>query len=85
MALTLLTVLSAAVSIVYLASMRSTPRRGLMRVVERVCVGMILCYLCHLAFGPLGAEVPRGPLASLAAGYLGLPGVALGTAVSLLP
>ena len=57
----------------YVCAMRASPGRGWMRAVERVVAGIILCYLCHV----LGMRVPQGPISALAAGFFGLPGVAL--------
>lgn len=70
---------------VYLFCMRSTPRKGAMRVVERLFMGMILCYLCQLLLAPLGLTLPQGPVPALFAGYLGLPGAALAAWLHLAP
>ncbi len=66
----------------YLAAMRSSPRRGWLRAVERFFAGIILCWLCHMLLRPFGLNVPQNPLAALAAGWLGLPGVALPAVVA---
>ncbi len=76
---------AAVLSAVYFCCMRSTPRRGVMRVIERVFMGIILCYLCGVLLTPLGVEVGQGPLPAVSAGYLGLPGVALTVLARLLP
>lgn len=70
---------------VYLFCMHSTPRRGAMRVIERVFAGVILCYLCRLVLTPLGLALPQGPVAAFLAGYLGLPGAALAAWLHLAP
>lgn len=70
---------------VYLFCMRSTPRKGLMRVVERIFAGIILCYLCQLVLAPVGLALPQGPVAAFFAGYLGLPGAALAAWLHLAP
>ncbi len=69
----------------YLGCMRATPRRGFMRVLERACAGIILCFLCHWLLRPLGITLVQSPLAALSAGYLGLPGVALCAILSGMP
>lgn len=72
-------------AVVYMLCMRATPRRGVMRVLERVCVGIILCYLCGLLLAPFGVRLSHGPLSAVSAGYLGLPGVALAALSQLWP
>ena len=69
----------------YFLCMRATPGKGWLRVAERVCAGVILCYLCGLALSPLGIAVPQNPLSALSAGYLGLPGVALAAILAGMP
>lgn len=76
---------AAAVGVSYPLCMRAAPRRGVMRVVERMCAGIILCYLCWLGLSPLGLSFPQGPLSAASAGFLGLPGLALAAFVSWLP
>lgn len=56
-----------------------------MRIIERVCAGIILCYLCALLFYPLGVRLPQGPLSAVTAGYLGIPGLALTALAQLWP
>ncbi len=73
------------VSSVYGLSMLSIPRRGFTRVLERAAIGAVLCFLCYAAFSPLGIRIPQNPFSALCAGYLGLPGVAFSTFVSLWP
>ena len=80
-----LVMVAAALGVSYPLCMRSTPRRGLMRVAERLCAGIVLCYLCYLGLSPLGVRFPQSPLAALSAGFLGLPGLALAAFVSWLP
>ena len=58
-------------------SLRSTPRRGLLLLVERLFLGIILCFLMSRICLPLGISVPTGPAASALAGVLGLPGTLL--------
>lgn len=65
--------------------MHSTPQRGLLRILERLCIGLILCYLCQLLLRPFGIRIAQSPLAALSAGYLGLPGVALGAFLAGMP
>ena len=76
---------ATALGVSYPLCMRASPRRGVMRVVERMCAGIILCYLCWLGLAPLGLHFPQGPLAAVSAGYLGLSGLALAAFVSWLP
>ena len=83
--LTVLFGFGLTMGLVYMLCMRATPRRGVMRVIERVCAGIILCYLCALLFYPLGVRLPQGPLSAVSAGYLGLPGLALTAFAQLWP
>lgn len=62
---------AAAIGVSYPLCMRAAPHRGVMRVVERMCAGIILCYLCWLGLSPLGLSFPQGPLSAASAG---LPG-----------
>lgn len=80
-----LAMVAAALGASYPLCMRATPGRGLLRIVERTCAGIILCYLCWLGLSPLGIRFPQGPLPALSAGFLGLPGLALSAFVSWLP
>ena len=70
---------------VYFLAMRTTPGKGLMRVIERVCSGAALCWLCHVLLKPYGFQVVQSPLAALSAGYLRLPGVALAAVLAHWP
>ena len=58
-------------------SLRSTPRKGLLRWVERLFLGIILCFLMSRICLPLGISVTTGPAASALTGVLGLPGTLL--------
>lgn len=80
-----LAMVAAALGASYPLCMRATPGRGLLRIAERMCAGIILCYLCWLGLSPLGIRFPQGPLPALSAGFLGLPGLALSAFVSWLP
>ncbi|MEG0048170.1 MAG: pro-sigmaK processing inhibitor BofA family protein [Clostridia bacterium] len=68
---------TALMAVVYFFSMRATPRKGFMCVLERVCAGVILLYLCSVLLEPLGVPVVQGPVWAVTAGFLGVPGVAL--------
>ena len=70
---------------VYFLAMQTTPGRGVMRLIEKVCAGAALCWLCHLLLNPIGFQVAQSPLAALSAGYLGLPGVALAAVLAHWP
>ena len=70
---------------VYALCMRATPRKGWLRVTEKICLGIILCYLCHTALRPLGIQIVQSPLAALSAGYWGFPGVLLSSALAVWP
>ena len=80
-----LAMVAAALGASYPLCMRATPGRGLLRIAERMCAGIILCYLCWLGLSPLGIRFPQGPLSALSAGFFGLPGLALSAFVSWLP
>ena len=49
--------IAAALGVSYPLCMRAAPRRGLMRVVERMCAGIILCYLCWQGLSPMGLSL----------------------------
>lgn len=53
------------------------PHRGLHAALETVCLGALLCLGISLLAKPLGISLPSGPLPSVFAGTLGLPGAAL--------
>ena len=72
-----LAMVAAALGASYPLCMRATPGRGLLRIAERMCAGIILCYLCWLGLSPLGIRFPQGPLPALSAGFLGLPGIVM--------
>jgi len=76
---------SGLTGMVYLLSMASQPHKGLLRLIERLCAGAALCWVMHAILQPFGIEAAQSPLAALSAGYLGLPGAALATALSLWP
>ncbi len=71
-------------AVLYVLCMRSAPRKGFSRVLETLCAGVILCYLCQLCAGPFGIHVPQGPVSAAFAGALGLPGAALATLLHML-
>ncbi len=78
-------VLASGVAMIYAMSMLATPHRGIMKVVERTAAGVGVCFLCYVLLYPLGVKISQTPFAALCAGYLGLPGVAFSTFVSLWP
>lgn len=73
------------IGVIWFLAMRSTPRKGMMRVIEHICMGIILCYLCSAFLAPFGIELANGPVSAMSAGYLGLPGVALAAIAQLWP
>lgn len=75
----------ALMAVVCFWCMHATPQRGLLRMLERLCIGLILCYLCQLVLRPFDIQIAQSPLAALSAGYLGLPGVALGAFLAGMP
>lgn len=62
---------------IYLLAMRLTPRRGFLRACEKLFIGIAAIYLLNLLLSPLELSLAQSPMASLATGYLGLPGVVL--------
>lgn len=70
---------------VYGLAMHSTPRKGLLLWVEKMCMGIVLCYLCQIILRPFGVPAAQGPFAALTSGWLGIPGAALATFLSLWP
>lgn len=83
--LALIVFFSGMLSTVYALSMCAVPRKGWMRMMETICTGIILCYLCQLAASPFGLKIAQSPLASLSAGFWGIPGAALSTFIALWP
>lgn len=83
--LAMIAVFGGCIALVWFLCMRTTPRKGFMRVVEHMCCGAILCYLCALGLSLFGLAGPQGPLSALCAGYLGIPGVALSAFMTLWP
>ena len=69
----------------YLLSLSSRPGKGWMRVTEKICAGAVICQLCGILGQSLGIQTAQSPLAALSAGFLGLPGAALCTALTLWP
>lgn len=53
------------------------PHQGLHGAMEAICLGALLCLGLSLLAKPLGIHFPSGPLPSVFAGTLGLPGAAL--------
>ena len=76
---------SSVMTILYTLCMRATPRKGWLRAMETLCVGIVLCYLCQAALQPFGIRIAQSPLAALSAGFWGLPGVALSSALAVWP
>lgn len=61
----------------YWVGMRSTPGKGLLKLSEKLFVGIAVVYLLNGILSPFQMPLAQNPLTSLAAGYLGLPGVVL--------
>ena len=70
---------------IYALSIRTEPGHGIMRLIERVCAGAAICWLCHALLQPFGLKAAQSPLAALSAGYLGLPGAALASVLAYWP
>ena len=83
--LTIIALFGILIGLVWFFSLRSTPRKGFMRVVERTCCVIILCYLSGIGLQLFGLSGPQGPISALFAGYLGIPGAALSAFVALWP
>ena len=83
--LTILAGFSGGMWLMYLLTMRSTPGKGWLKWTERLCGGIILCFLCSLALYPFGIRIAQSPLTAASAGFFGLPGAALGTFLALWP
>ena len=83
--LTVTVFMSIVVAGVYGLSMLSTPRRGMTKLLEKVGTGALLCFICSMLLAPIGISIAHNPFSALCAGYLGLPGIALSTFLSLWP
>ena len=83
--LLMIAVIGGTVGLVYALSLFTTPGRGIMKVLERTAVGAVLCFLFHVLLAPLGLAIPQNPFSSIVSGYLGIPGIAFSTFVSLWP
>ncbi len=73
------------IAVVYAWCVQTTPRHGSLAILEHMCFGLMICYISALFLSPLGFEVPTTPIASIVVGYLGIPGTALMTFVSMFP
>lgn len=83
--LTIITGFAALIAPVYWMAMHSTPHRGALKLLEKLCLGITLCYCCQWLLDPFGVPVAQGPVAALSAGYLGIPGAALSTFLAVWP
>ncbi|MDD3334158.1 MAG: hypothetical protein PHI98_01455 [Eubacteriales bacterium] len=61
----------------WLGCMCMTPHRGVLKMTEKLCAGLILCYCLAAALAPFGLRMDYGPVASAFAGAMGLPGALL--------
>lgn len=82
--LTIIAFLAVPSVCIYLLSMRLTPNRGLLRVCEKLFIGVAIIYIINLALSPFSLSIAQNPLTSVVAGYLGLPGSALAFVVQHL-
>ncbi len=64
---------------------RSTPRKGILRILECLCAGIVLFYIISAAFIPFGIALPQSPFAAASAGVMGVPGAALAVFAQLMP
>ena len=70
---------------VWVLAMRAVPGKGWLGIAEKLCAGIILCFLMSLVLRPMGLEMKNSPLAAMAAGWLGLPGAALAAFLAYWP
>jgi len=70
---------------VWMVAMRAVPGKGWLGMTEKLCSGIILCFLMSLAAKSMGLEIKNSPLTALAAGWLGLPGAALAAFLAYWP
>jgi len=73
------------IGIIYVLSMHAVPGKGWLHATERLCSGIILCFLCSLLLRPFGIQMTNSPLAAFAAGCWGLPGAALAAFLASWP
>ena len=77
-------VLAAACAVIVLVCMRLTPRKGVLRLCERVFIGVAVVYLASLVAAPLGVRIAQSPLSAVAAGFLGVPGAVLAAFLQMM-
>lgn len=70
---------------VFWLGMRLTPKKGFLRVCEKLFLGMALLQLLNWVLSPFQLSLPQSLLASLTAGYLGVPGAVLTFVVQRMP
>ena len=76
---------SVLIAAVYLLAMHAVPGKGWLKAAEKLCAGVVLCFLMSLFLKPMGLEMKNSPLAAMAAGWLGLPGAALAAFLAYWP
>ena len=69
----------------YFIMMRLTPHRGVLRVCERLFIGIAALYLINLALSPFGVQIAQNPLTALATGRFGLAGAAVSAFLQWVP
>ncbi|NLV59621.1 MAG: hypothetical protein GXY67_12765 [Clostridiales bacterium] len=70
---------------IFWLGMRLTPRKGFLRVCEKLFLGIALLQLLNWALSPFQLSLPQSVLASAAAGYLGVPGAVLAFVIQRIP
>ena len=74
-----------AIAVVYALAMCAVPGKGWLKMAEKMCAGIILCFVMSYLFKPMGLEIKNSPLTAMAAGWLGLPGAALAAFLAYWP
>ena len=66
-------------------AMHTEPGKGIIKLMERIMAGAVVCWLLGVLLAPLGIEVAQSPLAAVSAGFWGIPGAALASLLACWP
>ena len=75
----------ALIGFTYVLAMCAVPGKGWLKATEKLCLGIILSFLCSAVLKPFGFSITNSPLSAVTAGWWGLPGVALAAFLAHFP